>query len=109
MRLLNPFRRRPAPVRRGSSVARGSMLASEGGFADRLRQLGVPHHDPLGDALGAGMFGRLSRGGGGSHPDLVAGDELPPGSKVIRAPSVVERMQGDDDGTVWNGPEKEKP
>jgi hypothetical protein len=82
------------------------MLASEGTFADRLRQLGVPHHDPLGDRYGAGLLGRLSRGGGGSHPFLEAGDELPLGSKVIRAPSVVERMHGGDDGTVWNGLEE---
>lgn len=106
MRLSNPFRRSEKPS--GSHGARGSILASEGTFADRLRQLGIPVHDPIRDAVGAGRFGAARSGGGGSHPHMAAGDEMPPGSKVTKAPSVVEQMQGGDDGTVWNGPEEQR-
>lgn len=108
MKLPNPFRRAEVP-RRGMSVPRGSISYQGDGLADRLHALGIRVHDPLADAHATGALGRLQRGdGAASHPDDVHTDDLPPGSKVTRAPSVVERMQGGDDGTVWNGP-PEKP
>jgi hypothetical protein len=84
-------------------VTHGYVSHAGDGLADRLRELGVPVHDPIRDAYDAGRFGVTSSGGGGHKPrDLVAG-EMPKGSKVKKAPSVVETMARG--GFVWNGPE----
>lgn len=109
-RVKLPFvgRRRSEPVRRGSHVARGSMISHAGeSLAARLRELGVPVHDPLRDAYAAGRFGTARSGGGMLLRHVAAGDKIPRGSKITRAPSnVVPR--GEDDGTVWNGPEVQR-
>jgi hypothetical protein len=98
-----PGRAKPKP-RRGSFVARGT-ISGTGDLGSRLRELGVPVHDPLGDSYGTGLLGRLSRHVGMPHPGVVEGD-VPRGARIERAPELAPRMTGrETDGTVWNGPE----
>lgn len=103
MKLPNPFRR--GKPRGGVSIPRGQISDRRDGLGARLRELGVPVHDPLADAYRAGQFGSTSSGGGlPMPPHVVAGDEIPPVSKITRAPDLAPLMGGDD-GTVWNGVE----
>jgi hypothetical protein len=98
-----PFRR--SGKSQGSHVAHGYVSHAGDGLADRLRELGVPVHDPIRHAYDAGRFGVTSSGSGGLPPrDLVAA-EMPKGSTVTKAPSVVEKMARE--GFVWNGSEGE--
>lgn len=97
-----PFSRREKP--RGYSVAHGSISYGGTGLGERLRELGVPVHDPMRDAYETGRFGTAKSGGGPSHPALAEGD-LPRGAKVAKAPSIAPLVQGDA-GFTWNGPEE---
>ena len=75
-------------------------------LADWLAQLGVPVADPVANRYDAGLLGRLVGHGGVPHPFLVQGGEMPPGAKLTKAPSPVERMAAG--GFVWNGPEESR-
>jgi hypothetical protein len=102
VKLPKPFRRSAKPS--GLYVPRGQISHQGDGLADRLRALGVPVHDPLGDAYRAGTFGSTPSGGGQPPDHVVAGDELPPGAKIVKAESIAPKFQdGGDGGTVWSG------
>lgn len=65
---------------------------------------GVHAYDSVAAAHAAGLR-LLQPGVATSNPPwLVAGDEMPPGATVIKAPSIAEKMAREG-GTVWNGPQ----
>jgi hypothetical protein len=94
--------------RRGMFVAKGQIdLGPTAGeqMTETLLAHGIHVYDGYDTARAAGLTMPVSRPASQNPPWLVAGGEMPPGARVIKAPSIAERMAREG-GTVWNGPEE---
>lgn len=94
--------------RRGLFVAKGQIdLGPTAGdpVTDPFFVHGIRIYDGADAASAAGLTLPGSLRASPNPSWLVAGPEMPPGARVIKAPSIAEKMAREG-GTVWNGPEE---
>lgn len=65
---------------------------------------GIRVYDGADTARAAGLTLPITVPASRNPPWLVAGDEMPPGATVVKAPSVAEKMNREG-GFAWNGPD----